>query len=280
MAWTYSGTLLSVYSDGIKKNTLNINRYLPSSSYYSALATTDSIYMYTGIYYKGQIGSYKIYNRSITDGEILQNYNYERQFFSVLVQGNATTTMNTSGLTISSGLTGQDDIGVTIPVNFDFYFFGTNYGNGLNSGIFWCSNAVLGFGPVNSTISWTATTGRGILIGNTDRRTNTFYYSSTQTKGGYSYTTWLIFQQNVYNDGVPNANQYQIRLFRSSTNQYVEVRCYLAPATAGTYNITNGTTFQNTYGSFTNMAANQSFVLSSDSNGNNWRLYNNYYINL
>jgi hypothetical protein len=46
------------------------------------------------------------------------------------------------------------------------------------------------------------------------------------------------------------------------------------------YNITNGTAFQNTYGSFSNMVANQSFVLSSDLNGNNWTFYNNYYINL
>ena len=90
----------------------------------------------------------------------------------------------------------------------------------------------------------------------------------------------LLFGQNVYNDGVPNAMQFQIRMFRGSSFQYIEIRCKQAPSTAGAYNITNGTAFQNTYGSFTNMVSNQSFVLQSDINGNNWTFYNNYYVNI
>ncbi len=282
MSWTYSGTLLSVYSNGVKKNTLTINRYLPpTSQYYISLGTSDYTYMYSGGYYRGLIGSHKVYNRSLTDSEILQNYNYERQFFTVLTAGNATTTMTITGLTSLAGVLGQDDAAATIPgINFDFYFFGTNYGNGLNSGIYWCSNNVLGFGTPDSTITWTATTGRGILIGNLDRRTNNFYYSTTQTASGFSYLNCLLFAQNIYNDGVANAIQYQLRLFRGSNVQYIEVRCKQAPSTPGTYNITNGTAFQNTYGSYTNLVANQSFVLSSDSSGNNWKFYNNSYINL
>ncbi len=281
MAWTYSGTLLSVYSNGIKKNTLSVNRYIPNPGYYVSLGTSDSTYMFSGGYYRGLIGSYKIYNRSLTDREILQNYNYERRFFSVLTQGNATTTMTITGLTTLAGVQGQDDAAATIPgINFDFYFFGTNYGNGLNSGIYWSSNNVLGFGTPDSTITWTATTGKSILIGNYDRRTNNFYYSTTQSVGGYSYLNCLLFAQNVYNDGIANAIQFQLRFFRGPSEQYVEVRCKQAPSIAGSYNITNGSSFQGTYGSFTNMTANQSYVLSSDLNGNNWTLYNNYYINL
>jgi hypothetical protein len=281
MAWTYSGTLLSVYSNGVKKNTLTINRFLPSSNYYASLGTSETIYMYSGGYYRGLIGSYKIYNRSLTDSEILQNYNYERRFFSVLTQGNATTTMTTTGLTSLAGVIGQDDAAATIPgINFDFYFFGTNYGNGLNLGIYWSSNNVLGFGNPDSTISWTATTGKGVLIGNLDRRTNNFYYSTTQSSSGYSYLNCLLFAQNIYNDGIANAVQFQLRFFRGPASQYIEVRCKQAPSTAGVYNITNGSAFQNTYGAFTNMVANQSYVLESDLNGNNWTFYNNYYINL
>ena len=88
MSWTYSGTLLSVYSNGVKKNTLNINRYFPNPGYYVSLGATDSTYMYSGGYYRGLIGSYKIYNRSLTDSEILQNYNYEKQFFVRTVRVN------------------------------------------------------------------------------------------------------------------------------------------------------------------------------------------------
>ena len=194
--------------------------------------------------------------------------------------GNLTTTMVTTELTSLAGVAGQDDVGVTFPVNFDFYFFGVNYGNGLNSGVYWNTNNVIGFGTPIGTITWVANTGRGVLIGNADRRTNTFYYSGTLTNSGFSYIKCLLFAQNIYNDGIPNAIQLQIRMFRGTNVQYIEVACKQAPSTPGAYNITNGTSFQNTYGAFTNMVANQSFVLQSDVNGNNWTFYNNYYVNL
>ena len=214
-------------------------------------------------------------------GAITSWYNYTNNASTgAAVPGNLITTMNTVGLSVLSTVSGQDDIFGVIPINFDFYFFGTNYGNGLNSGIYWNTNNVIGFGTGNSTITWAANTGRGVLLGNADRRTNTFYYSTTQSSSGYSYITCLLFAQNIYNDGVPNAIQFQIRMFRGSTLQYIEVSCKQAASTAGSYNITNGTTFQNTYGSFVNMTANQSFVLQSDANGNNWTFLNNYYVNI
>jgi hypothetical protein len=205
---------------------------------------------------------------------------YTQSATGALTVGNATTTMNTSGLSVLSSVSGQDDSFATIPFAMDFYFFGTNYGNGNNSGIYWNTNNVIGFGSGIGTITWVANTGRGVLIGNTDRRTNTFYYSTVQSSSGYNYITMLLFAQNIYNDGVPNAIQLQIRMFRGSSYQYIEVRCKQAPLTAGAYNITNGTTFQNTFSGFTNMVANQSFVLQSDANGNNWTFFNNYYVNI
>ncbi len=208
------------------------------------------------------------------------NYYITSQNTGATVPGNGTTSMSITGLTNLSSVAGQDDSYSSFPVNFDFYFYGTNYGNGLNSGIYWNTNNVLGFGPGNGTITWAANTGKGILLGNYDRRTNNFYYSNTQTSSGYSYITCLLFAQNVYNDGVVNAIQYQIRIFRGSSNQYVEIRCKQPASTAGSYNITDGTSFKNTFGSYTNMIANQSFVLQSDSNGNNWTFFNNYYINI
>jgi hypothetical protein len=197
----------------------------------------------------------------------------------IKVSGNGAANVSLTGLTTLSAVSGQDDSFAYFTVPFDFFFFGTNYGNGNNTGIFWNTNNVLGFGAGNGTITWAANTGRGILIGNLDRRTNTFAFQATaSTAQGYSYTNNVLFAQNIYNDSVPNAIQWQIRLFRSPTIQYIEVRASTSPASGGTWNITNGTAFQNTYGAFTNVGANTSFVLQSDGNGNNWQFFNNHRI--
>lgn len=197
----------------------------------------------------------------------------------IKVAGNGTANTSLTGLTTLTAVSGQDDTFAYFTVPFDFFFFGTNYGNGNNTGIYWNTNNVIGFGAGIGTITWAANTGRGILIGNVDRRTNTFAFQATaSTAQGFSYTNNVLFAQNIYNDGVPNALQWQIRLFRSPTIQYVEVRASTAPATGGAWNITNGTTFQNTYGAFTNVTAGSSFVLQSDGNGNNWQFFNNYRI--
>ena len=87
---------------------------------------------------------------------------------SLLTSGNALANMDTTGLTDLKVLDGTDDFDSIFPVNFDFYFFGTNYGNGLNQGIFWDSNSVLGFGQGASQNPWSSTTGLGILTGNAD----------------------------------------------------------------------------------------------------------------
>ena len=197
----------------------------------------------------------------------------------IKVSGNGAANLSTTGMTALAGVAGQDDAAAQMTVPFDFFFFGSNYGNNLNGGFWWSTNNVFVFGASNATISWAANTGRGILIGNTDRRTNTLNYTSTiQTSSGYNYMNFVLSAQNIYNDGVANAVRWQMRLFRSPTRQYVEIRANTAPATGGAWNITNGTTFQNTYGAFTNVTAGSSFVLQSDGNGNNWQFFNNYNI--
>ncbi len=196
----------------------------------------------------------------------------------IKASGNGAANLTTTGMTIASGISGVDDGFATIPIPFDFFFFGTNYGNSLNNGIYWNTNNVLGFGAGNGTITWLANTGRGVLLGNFDRRTNSFYYSGLLTSGSYSYINFVLSAQNVYNDGVPNAIRWQIRLFRSTTIQYIEIRASTAPASGGQWNITNGTAFQGTFAPFTNVTAGSSFVLQSDGNGNNWQFFNNYNI--
>ena len=101
------------------------------------------------------------------------------------------------------------------------------------------------------------------------------YYSSAQTSGSFQYINLVLYGQNIYSDGVANAIKWQMRMVRGTSFQYIELRANTAPSTAGTWNITNGTTFQNTFTGFTNVTAGSSFVLRSDLQGNNWTLFNN-----
>ena len=89
----------------------------------------------------------------------------------------------------------------------------------------------------------------------------------------------ILYAQNIYNDGAPNVIRYQIRMFRSPNNQYVELRINGFGATQGSWNITNGTSFQGTFGAYS-ASAGTSWVLRSDLNGSNWTFFNNYYINI
>lgn len=220
-----------------------------------------------------------------------------------ITAGNATTTMNITGSTAIPGVAGADDAFGPIPTDasMPFFFFGTNYGSGSNApnGIYWNTNNVLGFGAGNNTITWVANTGRGILMGNYDRRTDpNAYYFPVSTIGNYKVLTCLMYFRNVYNAGVAGEGQFQLRLARNTVNgnQYVEFRIYKGSGGANSgavtiggngtnlnWNITNGTAFQNTFGTtFSNSfpADNTSFCLASDSNGNSWTFSNTSYLNL
>jgi hypothetical protein len=215
-----------------------------------------------------------------------------------IVSGNATTSMSTTGATAIPGVAGVDDGFGAIPTTstFPFYFFGTNYGSGAvaPNGIYWNTNNVLGFGAGNNTINWVANTGRGILMGNYDRRTDpNAWYFPIATSGNYVILRILVFFRNVYNAGVAGEGQLAIRMARNTVNgkQYIEFRTFKGSGTAnsgaitttGAWNITNGTAFQNTYGSVFNTsfpADNTSYVLSSDANGNGWTFTNTSYLNI
>ncbi len=198
-----------------------------------------------------------------------------------VIAGNATTTMNSNGMTEATSIRGADDSSVYVPLPFTFLFFGTNYSNTnptVAPAFYWNTNNVLGFGTRRPDIGWSVAN-PAILIGNADRRTNTFFYTGLQTSGGTNYMTMLLWAQNIYNDGTINVIRYQIRFFRSPNYQYVGLRINGFGTTNGTWNITNGTAYQNTFGAYT-ASAGTSWVLRSDLNGSNWTFSNNYYINL
>lgn len=218
-----------------------------------------------------------------------------------IVSGNATTTMNTTGGTVLSGITGVDDGFAYIPTDatFSFFFFGTDYGNGAAQGIYWNTNNVLGFGTGTNTIQWTATTGRGVLCGNFDRRcdTNALYFPLTTSSGCRILRMQMNFR-NVYNAGSANEGRMEVRMIRNTSTgtQYIEFRVFKgsgganggAITSAGyaannAWNITNATAFQNTFGTTfasTFPADNRSFVLRSDNLGNTWTFFNTSYVNV
>jgi hypothetical protein len=85
VAWRYEASgILSGYLDGVKKGSVNVTRVNTTPNYYPALGLADTTNMGNGAYYRGLIGVYRNYNRAIKDIEVLQNYNYEKQFFSIL----------------------------------------------------------------------------------------------------------------------------------------------------------------------------------------------------
>ena len=86
-----------------------------------------------------------------------------------MLSGNGVASMVT-GTTFISSLT--DDAFYNIgTVGFPFFWFGTDWGSSNN--IQWTTNNVLTFGGGNAQYNqWAATTGKGVLIGQSDRMTN------------------------------------------------------------------------------------------------------------
>ena len=193
-----------------------------------------------------------------------------------MVSGTGLGYMEEYGSSRIASLTGQDDSAASIGNNnFSFYFFGTDYNNNM----FWSSNQVLTFGAANAAIGFTSTTGKGILLGNYDRRCNFITPIPTVTVNGYSIYKLVINHANYY--GTPGSEiQMVIRIIRGPTDQYIEVRmASWTAANAGLWNITDGTTFKDTFGAYV-PGDGQSFVLKSDLSGNNWTFFNYNYINL
>ena len=202
-----------------------------------------------------------------------------------VVLTNGTTDMNTTGMTLLSSISGVDDGFQYIPFNNNFYFYGNQYSSDgstdVANAIYWNTNNVLGFGVGNNTITWVANTGKGFLLGNADRRTNTCYASNSQPSSGIYILKLLVFYQNYYSDGVANAGKYQIRLIRNTnvSKQYVEVRCNSSVASGGQWSVANGTSFNpNLY--ITNIASGASFLLTSDLNGSSWTYVANAHISI
>ena len=196
-----------------------------------------------------------------------------------MVSGNVAGNMNETGGARLSAIQGADDSSTSIgTIGFVFNYFGTDHGT--NSTVYWNTNNVLQFGTNVGTITWSATTGRGILMGNADRRTNWATTFPTYTSNSHSIKKILVNQANYYGTSGTEI-QMEIRLIRGPSYQYIELRMALwAAANAGAWNLTNGSTFFNVFSGAPPIGTGASLVMRSDLNGSNWTVFNNRYINL
>jgi hypothetical protein len=219
-----------------------------------------------------------------TQISLSQFYGKAKAVVNFMLQGNASGNMSTSvninGQTLNStsmGIDGADDSSASIgTMNFPFFFFGVDY----NNNIFWSSNQVLQFGTNVGTINWSATTGRGILLGNFDRRANSTRHFPTYIINNHSIKRLSINHANSYSLSGSEI-QMEIRLIRGPQYQYVEIR--MAQWTArsgGNWNLTNGSSYYNVFSGAPPVGTGASVVLRSDLNGNGWQAFNNHYVNL
>ena len=194
------------------------------------------------------------------------------------VSGNISGNMSTTGGT-QIGLTGTDDGSASVgTIGFPFYFFGTDHGS--NNTINWNTNQVLQFGTSVTTITWSSTTGRGILLGNYDRRTNSIYSFNYTTVNGYNIKRIIIDQANYYGTAGSEIKM-EIRFIRGASYQYIEIRMNQWTAgVAGNWNLTDGSSYYNVFSAAPPIGTGQSLVMRSDLNGNSWTVFNQNYINL
>ena len=200
---------------------------------------------------------------------------------SLIVSGNAAANMSNVGLTALVNVY-QDDVGTAGNLPMDFYFLGTNYGKNLNGGMGWTSNFVISFaGILNGTgsITWPNTT-PGVCLGNSDRATNTFHYSTLQTSGSVQYINCVHQGQNAFNDNIAYAVKYQYRLIRDSSYQYIEIRAAAAPSTQGTWKIVSGPPTNSLVATGAYVATGQSGVWRSSLTGTGWTWFANSYVSV
>jgi hypothetical protein len=265
----------------------------------------------------GYINTIRIYNRALTNSEILQNFScFKNRYYvrglgspnyppSLIVNGN-----NGSNDFFNYSWTGgywglglyYDDQSMfnlnyntyqNIGVDFDFYFNGVNYGRGQNGSIWIHTLGCLCFGPPSTTSDWQASTGKGFLLG----------WSSDRALPEGTYTDY-ISQESGYSE---RAFTYQVKSDR--LYYYWPGYGYFDPPRNYWYNFdyykysirllrTNnrqyidircsqsGTTpgrwqysdGQNLY-NINALIAGQSMVIVSGPYGEGWTVFNPYYIN-
>jgi hypothetical protein len=86
VGFSYNGTVLTAYINGVSVGTANFNRVAPYNSglqTHYALCANDSTSMGTFGNAGGQIANFNVYNRALSADEIAQNFNATRSRFGI-----------------------------------------------------------------------------------------------------------------------------------------------------------------------------------------------------
>lgn len=184
-----------------------------------------------------------------------------------------------------------DTSGSILVNGFSFMMNGVEVGNSIR----WHSINVLSFGPgspVGST--WPATAGAAILLGNANRKLLGLYKTSEMVQvGNYNIIRLYAEFNNSTSNSVDGAMEIRLIKDRVNGNQFIEVCVHEGRgtnnsgtiSTPGIWNITNGTTYLDSFADTDFNARfpadDTSFVLASDISGGLWGVnYQNFmYLN-
>jgi hypothetical protein len=86
IGFTYDGTTLTAYINGTSIGTTPLARQAPynnGAQTYYALCSIDSTNMGTSAYGGGRVGTFSVYNRSLSASDVLQNYNATKTRFGL-----------------------------------------------------------------------------------------------------------------------------------------------------------------------------------------------------
>ena len=227
---------------------------------------------------------------------------------NILFNSNAIANMNTTGmtkLTYTNGGLENNNIGYAyLPfTGLDFYFFGINYGNSDGSNpsksIYINPSNALGFGNgITDNKNWNVNN-RAILFDFFNSQNYSTYVSSVLNGpiSGAKYLRIVSTGTDFYSfDSGDNSikKTFEIYCIKGNCYQYVQFNCDIETVDRTQYpnylenegngsNITNGTNFLNTFGSFYDInsfsrigpQSKNSYVIRSDLNGYDWKFFPN-----
>jgi hypothetical protein len=164
----------------------------------------------------------------------------------------------------------------------DFYFYGSNYGRNKNGGIWLSANNVLSFGAGTSISGENNISGiRGIFIGLEDREIEEIYFVPSEERGNFVVFKIIVFQHNYGAES--EKSRFEIRLVKEASGyfrQWIEVQTSIANPTTGFFNIQKqpGNQLQYAFGTQYAWNSQSSFVLASNQNGDNWKLFDHCHL--
>jgi len=83
LGWTYNGTTLTGYVNGVPFGTTNFTRQRNGANLYYTIAAADSTNMGTNSNWSGRFSNFVVYNRALTAIEVLKNYNNNKKRYGL-----------------------------------------------------------------------------------------------------------------------------------------------------------------------------------------------------